>query len=133
MKNILKQSVIGALYLFSIASFGAVVVITLYALAGKQYIVWYVYVVRTYASPDKDHVRCYHCKCGVVGKRTQIALHIVYNYKASMSIYLYPHNIIPISIQGKFLKIQRTKRREKKKKFGYPRIYTYIYVIIKVI
>jgi hypothetical protein len=35
MKNIIKQSVIGGLYLFSIASFGAAVVITFYALAGK--------------------------------------------------------------------------------------------------
>jgi hypothetical protein len=35
MKQILKQSVIGGLYLFSIASFGAVVVIIFYALAGK--------------------------------------------------------------------------------------------------
>jgi hypothetical protein len=35
MKQILKQSVIGGLYLFSIASFGAAVVITFYALAGK--------------------------------------------------------------------------------------------------
>jgi hypothetical protein len=35
MKQILKQSVIGGLYLFSIASFGAAVVITFYALVGK--------------------------------------------------------------------------------------------------
>jgi hypothetical protein len=35
MKNMIKQSVLGALYLFSIASFLAVVVITFYALAGK--------------------------------------------------------------------------------------------------
>jgi hypothetical protein len=35
MKQILKQSVIGGLYLFSIASFGAAVVITFYTLAGK--------------------------------------------------------------------------------------------------
>jgi hypothetical protein len=35
MKNMIKQSVIGVLYLFSVASFGAVVVITIYALAGK--------------------------------------------------------------------------------------------------
>jgi len=35
MKTIIKQSVIGALYLFSIASFLAVVVITIYALAGR--------------------------------------------------------------------------------------------------
>jgi hypothetical protein len=35
MKDMIKQSVIGALYLFSIASFLAVVVITIYALAGR--------------------------------------------------------------------------------------------------
>jgi hypothetical protein len=35
MKTIIKQSVIGALYLFSTAAFLAAVVITIYALAGK--------------------------------------------------------------------------------------------------
>jgi hypothetical protein len=35
MKTIIKQSVISALYLFSTAAFLAVVVITIYALAGK--------------------------------------------------------------------------------------------------
>jgi hypothetical protein len=35
MKTIIKQSIIGALYLFSTAVFLAVVVITFYALAGK--------------------------------------------------------------------------------------------------
>jgi hypothetical protein len=35
MKDMIKQSVIGALYLFSIAAFLAVVVITIYALAGR--------------------------------------------------------------------------------------------------
>jgi len=35
MKTIIKQSIIGALYLFSTAAFLAVVVITFYALAGK--------------------------------------------------------------------------------------------------
>jgi hypothetical protein len=35
IKNMIKQSVIGALYLFSTAAFLAAVVITFYALAGK--------------------------------------------------------------------------------------------------
>jgi hypothetical protein len=35
MKDMIKQSVIGALYLFSTAAFLAVVVITFYALAGR--------------------------------------------------------------------------------------------------
>ena len=35
MKDIIKQSVIGALYLFSTAAFLAAVVITFYALAGR--------------------------------------------------------------------------------------------------
>jgi hypothetical protein len=35
MKNIIKQSIIGALYMFAISSFMAVVVIALYAMAGR--------------------------------------------------------------------------------------------------
>lgn len=35
MKNIIKETIIGTFYLFSIASFGAVLIITLYTLAGK--------------------------------------------------------------------------------------------------
>jgi len=35
MKDIIKQSIIGALYMFAITSFMAVVVITLYTMAGR--------------------------------------------------------------------------------------------------
>jgi hypothetical protein len=35
MKNMIKQSIIGALYIFATASMGAVVVIALYAMVGR--------------------------------------------------------------------------------------------------
>ena len=35
MKDIIKQSIIGALYMFMIAAMGAVVVIGLYTMAGR--------------------------------------------------------------------------------------------------
>jgi hypothetical protein len=35
MKNIIKQSIIGAIYMFAITAFMAVVVITLYIMAGR--------------------------------------------------------------------------------------------------
>jgi hypothetical protein len=35
MKNIIKQSIIGAMYIFMVAAMGAVVVIGLYNMAGK--------------------------------------------------------------------------------------------------
>jgi hypothetical protein len=35
MKDIIKQSIIGAIYIFMIASMGAVVVIGLYTMAGR--------------------------------------------------------------------------------------------------
>jgi hypothetical protein len=35
MKDIIKQSIIGALYIFATASMGAVLVIALYTMAGK--------------------------------------------------------------------------------------------------
>ena len=35
MKDIIKQSIVGALYMFAISSFMAVLVITLYTMAGR--------------------------------------------------------------------------------------------------
>lgn len=35
MKNMIKQSIIGAIYIFMIASMGAVLVIAMYAMAGR--------------------------------------------------------------------------------------------------
>jgi len=35
MKHIIKQSIIGAIYIFMVAAMGAVVVIGLYTMAGK--------------------------------------------------------------------------------------------------
>ena len=35
MKDIIKQSIIGALYIFMIAAMGAVVVVALYTMAGR--------------------------------------------------------------------------------------------------
>jgi hypothetical protein len=35
MKNMIKQSIIGALYIFATASMGAVLVVALYTLAGR--------------------------------------------------------------------------------------------------
>ena len=35
MKNMIKQSIIGAMYIFMVAAMGAVVVIGLYTMAGK--------------------------------------------------------------------------------------------------
>ena len=35
MKDIIKQSIIGALYIFMIAAMGAVVVVAMYAMAGR--------------------------------------------------------------------------------------------------
>lgn len=35
MKNIIKETIIGTFYLFGLVSFGAVLIITLYTLAGK--------------------------------------------------------------------------------------------------
>ena len=37
MKQLIKQSIIGALYMFMIAAMGAVVVVALYTMAGRQY------------------------------------------------------------------------------------------------
>jgi hypothetical protein len=35
MKNMIKQSIIGAIYIFMVAAMGAVVVVAMYAMAGK--------------------------------------------------------------------------------------------------
>jgi hypothetical protein len=35
MKNMIKQSIIGAIYIFMIASMGAVLVIAMYAMVGR--------------------------------------------------------------------------------------------------
>ena len=67
-------------------------------------------------------------------------MHLRTYLQFSQIIYVIRYNLaIPTKngsqspYMGNFLKGRRPKRRSLKKRFGFPRIYTYIYRVIKVI
>ena len=155
MKDIIKQSIIGALYMFAACTFMATLVIALYTLAGKQYGTGggtggrppvyrrHIYRVGTHARSSPSGVI-------YVGKGLRYLTRATITITPRQSISLYPQilnrqiytNIlfytrppkwIRFSLQAKFSKIRKRKRRDLKKKFGYRKGYTYIHVIIIMI
>ena len=97
MKDIIKQSIIGALYMFMIAAMGAVVVIGLYNMAGRQYGdggqygraaagIPPAYISHRYPRAQQSIGR------GIRGERTQISYSSYYNYNPSTKYILISFN-----------------------------------------